>query len=396
MDFVKQIIAKIVTVPLSTLCFYIFIFIFIQAAFHYYYYHSLVYYADRKNTDKKLSERPKTLKILHLNVWSGSKYTDELSPWTWFSFSSFETKKDLEKRYQNLVRQLKSYNPDIICLNEVMPCPSYAYRIYQDLEDYDCVANCALLGLAFGFLRFPNISEGDAILAKKSLNMKYLGRKLLSGNVFNDTFSCNFDDSTQCIGISIDLPSKSSVSKEKIGIYCTHWRTFPIDTKEEREYHKQNNLMKEANKILKRASKERILEGKKCNMFIQKTSMKESLTSVILTGDLNTISDTNDLDFIQKDGLWSTADEDVAEKPTWDPTNNKCVQVQGGKDVLGRGSNIENEMMNRIQQRKLKLDHVWYRNLGMKNIFPSSSKIVMNENDVLISDHYGILVEFKI
>ena len=389
-----------------------------QAIFHYYYHRNLIYYATHKGKRKEIikpsNDTQIKLKIIHLNVWSGSKYTGELSPSTYFSFQSFETTSNHEERYQRLLRELHKYDPDIICLNEIMPCPSFACRLCKDLKYYDCVAKCGLLGLAFGFLRFPNISEGDAIFAKSTLNMKYVGRSLLSGNVYNDTFSCNVEDSTQCIGISIEIPIKVGIgegenivtSTQRIGIYNTHWRALPIDTINERNYIQKQNANGDfdkdiINNILKNASKKRLIEGKKCNDFIRKTSKKESIINVILTGDLNIFNETKDLNIIQRQGSWKVADDKLSNEPTWDPSNNKYILVQGGKDVVKRGSNLENEMMNHIQNQTMKLDHIWYCNMNhdstkTNRIVPLSSKIIMNVDDEIVSDHYGLLVEFEV
>ena len=152
---------------------------------------------------------------------------------------------------------------------------------------------------------------------------------------------------------------------------------------------------------LKNASKKRLIEGKKCNDFIRKTSKKESIINVILTGDLNIFNETKDLNIIQRQGSWKVADDKLSNEPTWDPSNNKYILVQGGKDVVKRGSNLENEMMNHIQNQTMKLDHIWYCNMNhdstkTKRIVPLSSKIIMNVDDEIVSDHYGLLVEFEV
>ena len=49
----------------------------------------------------------------------------------------------------------------------------------------------------------------------------------------------------------------------------------------------------------------------------------------------------------------------------------------------------------------MKLDHIWYCNMNhdstkTKRIVPLSSKIIMNVDDEIVSDHYGLLVEFEV
>ena len=68
---------------------------------------------------------------------------------------------------------------------------------------------------------------------------------------------------------------------------------------------------------------------------------------------------------------------------------------------MKRGSNLENEMMNHIQNQTMKLDHIWYCNMNhdstkTNRIVPLSSKIIMNVDDEIVSDHYGLLVEFEV
>ncbi len=167
--------------------------------------------------------------FLHLNVWSGSTYElDYLKG----SFRYYESPERREQRYRNLVREIRRLQPDVITLNEVMPCRVFLDRLLRDLSpNYDGFCHVGVAGVNLcGVIRYPCVDEGDAILAKRGLNLRWVGRERLTGQVYADNCAFNFDDATQVIGATIEF-NKST----KVVILCTHWQASVIDDAETHE-----------------------------------------------------------------------------------------------------------------------------------------------------------------
>merc|ERR1719189_814199 len=162
------------------------------------------------------------LRLLQINVWSGSTYEVD---WWRFGFIPFAG-DDREHRYQSLVRYIQHYNPDIICVNEAMPWYAYPKRLAADLG-MDCCVHLGVAGIRIGPLQIPCISEGDAILAKPHLKLKQLGRRRLTGAVLTNQVSFSLDDATQAIVAQVTLPSGIDVI-----VCCTHWHAYLLDTPE--------------------------------------------------------------------------------------------------------------------------------------------------------------------
>ena len=143
-----------------------------------------------------------TLRLLQLNVWSGSTY--ELD-WDARQFSSYETPSDAETRYSSLLALVKKHEPDVLTLNECMPSPDYATRLARDLG-FSCYTRTALAGIVVGPFHFPSakITEGDAVLAKPEFHLTPLGRQALTGWVLGESLSFNTDNATQILAASIE------------------------------------------------------------------------------------------------------------------------------------------------------------------------------------------------
>ena len=217
--------------------------------------------------------RPMGLRLLQINVWSGSKYQGELDPSSGFSFTFYEDKARREARYQGasanttprgirvalvrptslhhrlwnqhdtntttltlatgptpvpeLVKEILELDPDVVTLNECMPCFSFAHRLAKDVG-MDCCASLGVAGIVFGFLRFPFISEGDAILAKPAMQLRFAGRAQLTGGVRSSSLSFNLDDSTQALACKVGLVNLP----KGVVICCTHWQASVVSNEE--------------------------------------------------------------------------------------------------------------------------------------------------------------------
>jgi len=163
-----------------------------------------------------LSAAGEELRVVTINVWSGLNYVGTLK------MGEYETKEVREARYQLLLEELKALDPDVIALNEANPLPRYARRLARDL-DMDYVYAVGMGGIHIGCVGIPvNFREGDAILAKKELSMRSLGKKRLSGGgVITNFFTFHFSEANQVVGAVIE------VNGEEVYLLNTHLHAGP-------------------------------------------------------------------------------------------------------------------------------------------------------------------------
>jgi len=144
------------------------------------------------------------LRVVTINIWSGLDYVGTLK------MGEYETKEVREARYQLLVEELTALDPDVIALNEANPLPRYARRLAKDL-DMDYVHAVGMGGIHIGCVGIPvNFREGDAILAKKELNLRSLGKKRLSGGgIITNFFTFHFSEANQVVGGVIEIAGET-------------------------------------------------------------------------------------------------------------------------------------------------------------------------------------------
>ena len=402
------------------------------------------------------------LRVLQLNVWSGSDYAGELSARTGFSFGFRDTAAYRERRYAALLREVRRVDPDVMCINESMPCFAFAHRLARD-TGMDCVASLGIAGLQFGWLRFPFISEGDAVLAKRALDLQYLGRHRLSGGVCSSSISFNTGDATQVLGCRIRVPTKDAGETREVTICATHWQSTVVDDAPTRAHLKrmtvrstaqpprtQGERERQGQAAIARGSLQRVQEALDTARFVTRMAGD---TPTILAGDLNSVVGTPEMRIMAAHYFYS-ADEDLNDAAaaaavgetgvsqgctatsasnggyTWDPANPN-VAMQNEKKAERRrergsvGESVEAALYDAFEARPSKLDHVLMREAGGKDgrgkklggdagdraLTAERASIVMRGggrgaekgkggksggDGVVPSDHYGIVVEFKV
>ena len=318
------------------------------------------------------------LKVVTINVWSGLDYIGSLK------MGEYEPNEIREQRYQLLIDQLKSLDPDVIALNEANKLPHYGRRIARDLG-YDMVFHVGLGGLRMGPLGLPlNLREGDVILVKKHLQLKNEGRKQLSGGHVGNFFTCHFADATQIVAASIIVNGK------KIYIFNTHWHASKFANRETLipltdQYLEGSLDGEEFLKTIDEAVKGKIWrldEAGKTVEFIDKIAGKNP---VILMGDFNDLSHSEPIGLLLNAGFIDTYPA-VNDDPgySWDEYLNSNIQ----KHYLNDQPNEENIRRDRI-------DYIFSKGKSLKII---RSEIVFNtiEKGLHPSDHFGMMTDFDI
>jgi endonuclease/exonuclease/phosphatase family metal-dependent hydrolase len=154
--------------------------------------------------------------VVTINVWSGIDYMGTLK------MGEYESRDVREQRYQALLTELKEIDPDVVALNEANPLPRYARRLARDL-DMDFVYSVGMGGLRIGPVGIPtNFREGDAILARKGLELSRLGKERLSGKgIITNFVTLHASESNQVIGATIVVNGKT------VYLFNTHVHASP-------------------------------------------------------------------------------------------------------------------------------------------------------------------------
>ena len=365
---------------------------------------------------------PVTLTLLHFNAWSGSTYSMN---WLNLSLKSYELPSQTEARYHSAVRQIRELDPDVITVNECMPSPAYASRLAEDLG-MDVFTRTGMAGAILGPVHFPSSSatEGDAVLARKSLRMRPLGREKLTGNVFGETFSLNGGDATQVIAAAVVKDGEEFV------IGCTHWTASAVDceaTRREIEEMRVERVemtgggkgsntrftekeIEEGEAAVERGTATRVEEARLTLEFLDKVSSDLPGSTVILAGDLNTVAGTPELEMVGGVGGEGSAYEPVSlpeGSVTWDVLNPN-VALQDKPEYEGSRGRVEERLYTTFSKRNACLDHVfvkgWRDEVGEKRKVEAEGEVCMKgggseggkSGGAVASDHYGVLVTFRV
>ena len=330
-----------------------------------------------------------TLRVVDINVWSGLDYTGYLT------MGEYETPEVRVKRYRALVAQLKELDPDIIGVHEANRLPGYIRRLADDL-DYDAVFHVGIGGLRAGPIGLPwNLREGDAILAKRDLNLTPAGRLQLSGGHVGSFFTCHFEDATQVVAARIE------VEKTSVFLFSTHWHASVLDTPgmsaKAETLANHAGEMEAAMEEVRKGKQWRMDEARKTLAFIGSVA---GSTPVILMGDFNATEETKEIRTLLDHGLVDTFRQANPDKmgATWDARTNRNIIHHYLKPGMPTSGGLV-EKLNWIQEGLPKrIDYIFTgpeKVLNAKGISVRSSRVVLNRivDGVHASDHFGVLSE---
>lgn len=330
------------------------------------------------------------LKIFTLNVWSGFRYNGLLK------LEEYETPEERERRYRGLCREIRSLDPDVVFLNEVNPLFRYAKRISAELG-YDRIGHMGVSGVrAFG-VGFPvNLREGDVILAKKELKLKYCSSRHLGGKGYcGNYFSFHFDNLTQ------GVLGKITVGDKEVYLCCTHWIAAPKVSEENIE--KLNELCEKW-----RFDKEEISAAKKKLLEINEVKLKEAERlcgwleteagpekPLIVGGDFNAEADWSELIYLTEKGYrrLELTDEGIC---TWDPRFNTNLQKYYVDETKMKQKSLYHQLDAEDEMPERNIDHFFVR--GIEPSEEEMCRVAACEKfeGVSISDHHGLICTVNI
>lgn len=318
-------------------------------------------------------------KLMTINVWSGLTYRGLLK------MKYYETRARREARYQALLASIREQQPDVIGLNEANPCPHYLKRLARDLG-YDYCYHMGVSGVRLGRCGFPvNFREGDAILARKSLKLRYRGRKHLGGEgVVRNLFSWHTYDLTQLVLATV------SVEGQDVYIGQTHWHNSPMLSEETmtrleglRSGYDDEQYRKTLS-CLERDERWKMLEAERTVKYLKRKV--PSKAPLVLMGDFNAELDWPEMQKLSDDGF-------VAAEAgySWNKTSN--VNLQEYCKPEGKFDSLYDHLLKLDEQEDRLIDHILVKNCSINESAVCCDVLV---NGVHASDHYGVVAQLEI
>jgi endonuclease/exonuclease/phosphatase family metal-dependent hydrolase len=328
-----------------------------------------------------------SFRVMTLNVWSGLTYKGV------FKMGYFEDHHSRAQRFEGLVAEIERLKPDIIGINEANPLPHYCEEL-ASRTGYECIWHMGVSGLRVGKLGIPvNLREGDAILAKKGLNLEFIGQTKLSGHGFvKPSFSFHTDDLTQAVLGSITIEGK------RIYICITHWHAtiggkdvISLAAELKKSYSYSDSDYKKVIKTITNDIRWKMREASKTVEWL-KINVPEG-APLILMGDLNACPDDPEIAYLRAKGLNDLLIGDPSF--TWDPQTNTNLIRYYPQNLKIRFNSIYDHLRAVHETTKRRtIDYVMIND----QIKQAHAQIcaVKPYKTGHISDHYGVLADILI
>ncbi len=327
------------------------------------------------------------IKAMAINVWSGLTYKGFLK------MGSYESSTEKARRFEGLIREIKRQAPDIIAVNEANPLPCYAQELATS-TGYDCIWHMGVSGLRLGRLGIPiNLREGDAILARKGLGLKFAGQTKLAGpGIVMPSCSIHTGDLTQA------LLGKITWEGDTIYVCATHWHATlgGIDALANAKNlaERFSYPQKEYLNVIKTIYSDirfKMREARNTLRFISRSV--PSGIPVILMGDLNAEPDRPEIECLRLNGFSMGASGGSGF--TWDPETNTNLIRYYPEDLDRRFSSLYDHLRAIYEKKsRREIDYI------MVNRYAHLNGLKLCANELIdgshISDHFGVIAEIEI
>ncbi len=332
-----------------------------------------------------------TLRIVNLNTWIGLLVRGV------FGVETIEPDGHKDQRTRALVEELRERDPDVITLQECLPLPRFARQVATAL-DYDLIWRVGNGGVRVLGVGIPPTKlgrgEGLAILAKRSLNLRKLSIKRLSGRGFvNNYVSLQLGPMRYAVAAMIDKDGEQAI------VCCTHIRYgFPSQQAFDEGWAR---LL--ARGVVDKPTPPRwllrLLESNRTTRDLEIARLASWLTAlsaehgapVVLGADFNLDPGAPQIDeFLAQTGYTNALPRFMPKGTlTWDPTDNYNVRL--GLQMTfpdGEPKSMILQLMAYLDAIPQTPDHVMWS----PGFEPTAAGLAFTEprNGVLASDHYGI------
>lgn len=336
------------------------------------------------------------LRLVNINAWIGS------IPRGLLGLASLEPNGHKEAREAALVEEMLVLRPDVICMQECLPLPSFATSVAERLG-YDVVYRVCnggfrlfRLGLPFGV----QAGEGLAILARKELGMKRVGTKKLSGmGSVNRFWSLQLGPVRYAIAVRVELDGREAI------VVNTHIRYgFPNRAtflKAWEELYAAGHVKSPvpASWIVRLARSNRRVrdkELKRLGHWLLKLRQKNNGAPVIVGADFNVDPNTPQMtSFLAATGYTNLLPAFHPGVLTWDPVNNTNSQLGLSPTWPDGGTKgLIMLLMSYLDSIPQCPDHI----LASPGLEALDVDLCCNVplDGVFPSDHYGIRADFRI
>lgn len=316
-----------------------------------------------------------TLTFVSVNAWSGLSYRG------FFRAGTYETQEQRTFRYGLLINGLKDLDADVIAVQQANTLPGFARRMARDLGCHYVYA-VAKAGVRLGPVGLPvNLREGMVILAKKHLNLRYVGTRRLSGG-----YAGNFA-AAQLHGGTAAMAAAVTVGRRTVYLFVTEWTPSEYAREESLDrrigQYAAGDLDGEALVSIVSDAVEgrrtRTAEAKKTAEFIEET-VKDG--PAVVMGSLHALPGSPEIGVLAEAGLVDCWDVNEGPGVTWDAESNSCI-----REFLLPESDPDFARRDRI-------DYVYCLGEGIR---PAASRIVLAEPTYRVhpSAHYGVLVSIE-
>ncbi len=230
-----------------------------------------------------------------------------------------------------------------------------------------------------------NLREGEAILAKKPLDVKDLGAKRLGGwGVVTNWFCFHFGEITQA------LLARVKINNNTLYVYAIHLHSGPF----------QGHALNEAISYLSRRLPADKVEEAKLGVLKDIKRRRDEIANLmrfiedtlpagaqaIILGDFNTTVDSGELAplfrkmWVDSYGLLNPGKEGI----TWDPLHNPNFRATEG------ARNAYDILRGNHELYRSRIDFIMVSN-DMRNCILKSDVVLTPSDGFPVSDHYGLL-----
>lgn len=339
---------------------------------------------------------PETLRVLTFNTWHGLRSGESNTRFPG------EDKERSARRFDWQIEEIQRLDPDVLLFQEVNPIARKA-RSYAEALGYDVIYKATSCGVHVWPIKIPaNMNEGLAILARPGLGLERVGSKRLSGNA-----SCTPSVGFQTKESRYVLLGRITVAGRPVLLATTHLSAPPflppsfeptLDalveegklTAEQRSEilaardRKRDRNTREAEGLLAEIEKHRAALGS-----------NGATPAAVLGGDFNSEPGTPSVAAVVAAGF-----EIVGTGPgfeTWDPVANHRNYGIGTRRAYSVPTFDLPEIEKELDLRSTTPRQIdWLFAAG--DLEPDAAEMVMNrdEDGLLPSDHFGILVELRV
>ncbi len=337
------------------------------------------------------------MKLLTINVWTGLDYNGL------FKMGEYESPGKRKLRFRSLVAQVRELSPDVIFIQEANPVGKYArdLALALNMDEIHQVVNG---GIKVGSLGIPaNLKEGLVILARSELSVRKVDTWKLSGStgIHSDYITFHLDEAV------LALVGKVTAGGQEIFLVNVHLVAapqIPEDLTDLKEAVLARNELDEAayNEALVKWRQRQQRRFEEIKILIENLKRLSPDTPCIVGGDFNAEPDSMEMNLFKDQGVFMDGliDDEAglnqdAANFTWDVELNENTVVSAkATDARGRVRKGFDYLAALAGCRSRRLDYMFLgKSFSKADI--TEGRIVLNKHmdDVLASDHFGVLLE---